>query len=64
MTSSTCTVGGPLTGLGIPAREIDEVIGIVKAYTTRVGSGKLPTELTDVSSQKSIQKFIPRIISG
>ena len=49
VTSSTCSVGGPLTGLGIPARQIQEVIGVVKAYTTRVGSGTLPTELIDVS---------------
>eukprot|EP00112_Aurelia_sp_Birch-Aquarium-sp1_P011469 Seg2411.2 transcript_id=Seg2411.2/GoldUCD/mRNA.D3Y31 product="Adenylosuccinate synthetase" protein_id=Seg2411.2/GoldUCD/D3Y31 len=52
VTSSTCTVGGPLTGLGIPAREINEIIGIVKAYTTRVGSGTLPTELTDEIGEK------------
>lgn len=62
MTSSTCTVGGPLTGLGIPAREINEIIGIVKAYTTRVGSGTLPTELTDVSTYKHLRCLFPRNI--
>eukprot|EP00795_Rhopilema_esculentum_P003104 gene3104-1397_t len=52
VTSSTCSVGGPLTGLGIPATKIQEVIGVVKAYTTRVGSGTLPTELTDEIGEK------------
>ncbi len=46
-TSSNTTVGGALTGLGIGPRAIDEVIGVVKAYTTRVGSGPFPTELVD-----------------
>eukprot|EP00794_Sanderia_malayensis_P020014 gene20014-21975_t len=52
VTSSTCSVGGPLTGLGIPARKVQEVVGVVKAYTTRVGSGILPTELTDEIGNK------------
>lgn len=55
VTSSTCTVCGPLTGLGIPARQIGEVVGVVKAYTTRVGSGTLPTELNDEIGE-SLQK--------
>jgi adenylosuccinate synthase len=46
-TSSNTTVGGALTGLGIGPRMIDEIIGIVKAYTTRVGEGPFPTELVD-----------------
>lgn len=46
-TSSNTTVGGALTGLGIGLRMIDEVVGIVKAYTTRVGGGPFPTELVD-----------------
>ncbi|MDH3891156.1 MAG: adenylosuccinate synthase [candidate division Zixibacteria bacterium] len=46
-TSSNTTIGGALTGLGIGPRAIDEVIGVVKAYTTRVGSGPFPTELVD-----------------
>lgn len=44
-TSSNTTVGGALTGLGIGPRMIDEVIGVVKAYTSRVGEGPFPTEL-------------------
>ena len=45
VTSSNTTVGGVITGLGIPATKINNVIGIFKAYTTRVGSGPFPTEL-------------------
>ena len=47
VTSSHPTVGGCCTGLGIPATSIKRVIGIVKAYSTRVGNGPFPTELTD-----------------
>ena len=46
VTSSNATVGGVCTGLGIPPRAIDGVLGVAKAYTTRVGEGPLPTELT------------------
>ena len=46
-TSSNTTIGSVLTGLGIGPRMIDEVIGVVKAYTTRVGAGPFPTELVD-----------------
>ena len=45
VTSSNTTVGGVLTGLGVPPQKINKVIGIFKAYTTRVGSGPFPTEL-------------------
>lgn len=48
MTSSNCSVGGVCTGLGLPPTRIGEVIGVVKAYTTRVGDGPFPTELHDV----------------
>ncbi|ALJ56814.1 Adenylosuccinate synthetase [Candidatus Xiphinematobacter sp. Idaho Grape] len=44
VTSSNTTAGGACTGSGIPPQEIDHVIGVVKAYTTRVGSGPFPTE--------------------
>jgi adenylosuccinate synthase len=47
VTSSHPTVAGIATGLGVPARHIDELIGIFKAYNTRVGEGPFPTELTD-----------------
>jgi adenylosuccinate synthase len=46
-TSSNTTVGGILTGLGVGPKMIDEVVGVVKAYTTRVGAGPFPTELVD-----------------
>ena len=46
VTSSNATIGGVCTGLGIPPRAIDGVVGVAKAYTTRVGEGALPTELT------------------
>ena len=46
VTSSNATIGGALTGLGIGPKAIDGVLGVAKAYTTRVGEGPLPTELT------------------
>jgi adenylosuccinate synthase len=47
VTSSNTTVGGATAGTGIGPGAIDYVLGIVKAYTTRVGAGPFPTELTD-----------------
>jgi adenylosuccinate synthase len=47
VTSSNPTSGGACTGLGIPPTSIDSVLGVVKAYSTRVGLGPFPTELTD-----------------
>jgi len=46
VTSSNTTAGGACTGAGIGPTRIDEVVGVVKAYTTRVGNGPFPTELT------------------
>ncbi len=46
VTSSNASVGGICTGLGVPPRAIGGVLGVAKAYTTRVGEGPLPTELT------------------
>jgi adenylosuccinate synthase len=45
VTSSNTTIGGVCTGLGIPPHHIETVIGIVKAYSTRVGEGPFPSEL-------------------
>jgi len=45
VTSSNASIGGVCTGLGIPPRSIGRVLGVAKAYTTRVGEGPLPTEL-------------------
>src|SRR5699024_6051163 len=47
VTSSNPTAGGACTGTGVGPTRIDRVIGIVKAYTTRVGAGPFPTELFD-----------------
>ncbi|KAK9693584.1 Adenylosuccinate synthetase [Popillia japonica] len=47
VTSSNCSVGGVCTGLGLDPSSIGDVIGVVKAYTTRVGDGPFPTELHD-----------------
>ncbi len=47
VTSSSATAGGACTGSGIPPMRLDQVVGIVKAYTTRVGEGPFPTELDD-----------------
>lgn len=52
VTSSHPTVGGCCTGLGIPPTSIDRVIGIAKAYCTRVGNGPFPTELEDDLGQR------------
>ena len=50
-TSSNTIAGGSSIGTGIGLRNIDEIIGIVKAYTTRVGEGPLPTELLDKTGE-------------
>ncbi|MCS6995688.1 MAG: adenylosuccinate synthase [Casimicrobiaceae bacterium] len=47
VTSSNCVSGAAATGAGVGARMVDYVLGITKAYTTRVGSGPFPTELQD-----------------
>ncbi len=47
VTSSNTTAGGAATGTGIGPRDLDYVLGITKAYTTRVGAGPFPTELFD-----------------
>ena len=47
VTSSNATSGGACTGTGVGPTKIDKVVGVVKAYTTRVGSGPFPTELKD-----------------
>jgi adenylosuccinate synthase len=47
VTSSSPTIGGAFTGLGIGPRQVERIIGIVKAFQTRVGGGPMPTELHD-----------------
>lgn len=51
VTSSNTTAGGACTGAGIAPRHIGTVWGVMKAYTTRVGEGPFPTELTDASGE-------------
>lgn len=52
VTSSNTMIGGISTGLGVHPRSVDRVIGILKAYTTRVGNGPFPTELEDAMGEK------------
>ncbi len=52
VTSSTTTAAGACTGLGVAPNQIGEVYGIMKAYTTRVGSGPFPTELFDIDGER------------
>jgi adenylosuccinate synthase len=52
VTSSNASIGGVCTGLGVGPRAIGGVMGVVKAYTTRVGEGPLPTELSGEMGQR------------
>jgi adenylosuccinate synthase len=52
VTSSSATAGGACTGAGVPPTSIGGVIGVSKAYTTRVGSGPFPTELNDENGER------------
>ncbi len=56
VTSSNTTVGGAATGVGISPLSISDAIGVVKAYTTRVGNGPLPTEF-DEPLQSQVRKL-------
>lgn len=51
VTSSNATAGGACTGTGVAPHRIDRVIGVIKAYTTRVGEGPFPTELKDKTGE-------------
>ncbi len=56
VTSSNTTAGGACTGSGVGPRDIDYILGITKAYTTRVGSGPFPTELFDDTGKYLAEK--------
>ncbi|MBI5058430.1 adenylosuccinate synthase [candidate division KSB1 bacterium] len=56
VTSSNPAAGGACTGLGIGPRKIDRVLGIIKAYTTRVGEGPFPTELSETDSHVNLRE--------
>ncbi len=49
VTSSNTTAGGACTGSGVPPHRMDNVVGVMKAYTTRVGEGPLPTENAEIA---------------
>jgi adenylosuccinate synthase len=49
VTSSNTTSGGACTGSGVPPNKMDRVVGVMKAYTTRVGEGPLPTENAEIA---------------
>ena len=51
VTSSNSTTGGACTGTGVPPTRIDGAIGVLKAYTTRVGGGPFPSELNDATGE-------------
>jgi adenylosuccinate synthase len=53
VTSSNTTAGGAAIGVGIAPRSLDAVLGVVKAYTTRVGSGPLPTEMEEAMGERT-----------
>ena len=55
VTSSNPTAGGACSGTGLGPRDIDRVVGITKAYTTRVGAGPFPTELTDADGDRLVE---------
>ncbi|MEZ5249079.1 MAG: adenylosuccinate synthetase [Ilumatobacteraceae bacterium] len=55
VTSSNPTAGGACAGTGLGPRDIDRVVGITKAYTTRVGAGPFPTELLDADGDRLVE---------
>ncbi len=55
VTASTTLASAATSGLGIPPREITKIIGVAKAYTTRVGAGPMPTELKDGADENTRQ---------
>ena len=56
VTSSNATAGGVCTGLGVSPKKVQGILGVCKAYKTRVGSGPFPTEITGATGEK-IQKI-------
>jgi len=52
VTSSSSTAGGACTGTGVSPKRIDAILGVCKAYTTRVGEGPFPTELGDATGER------------
>ena len=52
VTSSNCSLGGLFTGTGVPPKALDRVLGVAKAYTTRVGAGPFPSELLNETGER------------
>ena len=52
VTSSNCSLGGLFTGTGLPPKALGKILGIAKAYTTRVGAGPFPAELLDATGDR------------
>ena len=52
VTSSNCTAGGAITGSGVGMKNVDRVLGVMKAYITRVGSGPMPNVSAPASSPR------------
>ena len=52
VTSSNCSIGGLFTGSGLPPKALGHVLGVAKAYTTRVGAGPFPSELLDATGER------------
>jgi len=52
VTSSNCSIGGLFTGTGLPPKALAHVLGVAKAYTTRVGAGPMPSELLDATGDR------------
>jgi adenylosuccinate synthase len=52
VTSSNCSIGGLFTGTGLPPKALSHVLGVAKAYTTRVGAGPMPSELLDATGDR------------
>ncbi len=57
MTSSSCSIGGVCTGLGVPPKYIGDIYGVVRAYMIRVNNGVFPTELKNVSARMVLETF-------
>ncbi|MCL2631490.1 MAG: adenylosuccinate synthase [Coriobacteriia bacterium] len=55
VTSSNCTAGGAITGTGVGPMAVKKILGVAKAYITRVGSGPFPTELDDDIGAKMVE---------
>lgn len=64
VTSSSTGIGGVLTGLGLPPKAIGKTMGVVKAYTTRVGGGPFPTEQLNVRVKHFCFRFLSHVIAG